>query len=158
VTFTQQYSARVPYLADHRAGPHRLVIAVACQLGTLPAFALLDTAADWCVLPPAVATELGFGLDPDPAFPPYSTRHGLLFGRQERMPVIFLPEAGDPLEIDATWFISPDWPGPIVVGWKGCLERIRFALSGCAEWIGSFPNRNRNPNPNRSFEVDYDYD
>jgi hypothetical protein len=128
VTFTQRYSARAPYLADFRAGPHRLVIAVACQLETLSVFALLDTAADWCVLPPEVATALGFSLEPDPAFPPYSTRHGLLAGRQERMPILLLPEEGGSLEIDATWFISPDWPGPIVLGWKGCLERLRFAL------------------------------
>jgi hypothetical protein len=128
VTFIQLYSAWVPYLADHRAGPHRLVIAIACQLGPPTVFALLDTAADWCVLPPAVATELGFDLNPDPAYPPYSTRHGLLFGRQERMPIILLSQAGTPLEIEATWFISPDWPGPVVLGWKGCLERLRFAL------------------------------
>jgi len=128
VTFTQQYSAWAAYLADYRAGPHRLVVAVECRLGTLSVFALLDTAAEWCVLPPEMATALGFDLEPDPAFPPYSTRYGLLFGRQERIPVTLLPEEGEPLEIDATWFISPDWPGPIVLGWKGCLERLRFAL------------------------------
>jgi hypothetical protein len=128
VTFTQAYLARAPYLADFRGGPHRLVLAVACQLETLSVFALLDTAADWCVLPPEVATALGFDLEPDPALPPYSTRHGLLFGRQERFPLTLLPAEGDPLEVETTWFISPDWPGPIVLGWKGCLERLRIAL------------------------------
>jgi hypothetical protein len=32
------------------------------------------------------------------------------------------------LETEATFFVSPDWPGPMVIGWKGCLEWIRFAL------------------------------
>ena len=30
--------------------------------------------------------------------------------------------------MDATWFVAPDWPGPSVIGWRGCLERMRFAL------------------------------
>jgi hypothetical protein len=128
VRFSQEYPARASYLADFRAGPHRLVVAVACQLGPLPYFALLDTAADWYVLPPEVAVELGFGLEPDPVVPPYSTRQGLLLGRHKRVPVILLAAEGDPLEVDATWFISPDWAGPMVIGWKGCLERLRFAL------------------------------
>jgi hypothetical protein len=103
-------------------------VAVACQFGPLPYFALLDTAADRCVLPPDVADELGFELEPDPDVPPYSTRQGLLYGRFERVPVTLLAAEGNPLEVDATWFISADWPGPAVLGWKGCLERIRFAL------------------------------
>ncbi|MBI4531612.1 MAG: hypothetical protein HY709_08815, partial [Candidatus Latescibacteria bacterium] len=37
-------------------------------------------------------------------------------------------EEGENVEVEATWFISPDWPGPIVIGWKGCLERLRFAV------------------------------
>jgi hypothetical protein len=32
------------------------------------------------------------------------------------------------MEVDATWFIASDWPGPMVIGWRGCLERMRFAL------------------------------
>lgn len=128
MTFSQDYPARASYLADFRAGPHRLVLAVACQLRQLPYFALLDTAADWCVLPPEVADELGFELEPDPAVPPYSTRQGLVYGRLERMPVTLLAAEGDPLEVDATWFVSAAWSGPVVLGWKGCLERLRLAL------------------------------
>ena len=126
--YRQEYASRASYLADFRAGPHRLVVAIACQLGLLPLFALLDTAADWCVLPPDLADELGLELEPDPDVPPYSTRQGLLYGRHERLPVTFLSGEGESLEVDATWFISADWSGPAVLGWKGCLERLRFAL------------------------------
>jgi len=40
----------------------------------------------------------------------------------------FRATEGQPLLVEATWFVSPDWPGPLVLGWKGCLERFRFAL------------------------------
>ena len=32
------------------------------------------------------------------------------------------------MRVAGTWFVSEDWPGPNVLGWKGCLERMRFAL------------------------------
>lgn len=32
------------------------------------------------------------------------------------------------MTIEATCFTSPDWLGPNVLGWKGCLERLRFAV------------------------------
>lgn len=57
-----------------------------------------------------------------------STRFGIISGWTERIPLLLPAEAGDDAEIDATWFISEDWLGPLVIGWKGCLERIRFAL------------------------------
>ena len=56
------------------------------------------------------------------------TRFGLLAGELIRLPVRFLADEGEPAEVEATWFLSPEWPGPIVIGWKGCLERMRFAF------------------------------
>ncbi len=35
---------------------------------------------------------------------------------------------GYSLEIDSPCFISDEWQGPPVIGWKGCLGRIRFAI------------------------------
>jgi len=128
LTFRQTYTARSPYYADHRIGAHRLVVAVECQLNGYQFHALLDTAADWCILSLEVAELLGCELEPDLEAPAFSTRYGRLQGRRERFPLVLVAQAGTPLEIDATWFISPDWPGPIVLGWKGCLERLRFAL------------------------------
>jgi hypothetical protein len=34
----------------------------------------------------------------------------------------------DELTLDASWFITDNWFGPIVIGWSGCLEGFRFAL------------------------------
>lgn len=51
-----------------------------------------------------------------------------MHGRFERLQTWLVAEEGDELELEATWFISEDWPGPLVIGWKGCLERFRLAL------------------------------
>src|SRR5947208_2309914 len=56
--FEQSYTARSPYYTDHRVGAHRLVVAVECQLDGYQFHALLDTAADWCVLSLEVAELL----------------------------------------------------------------------------------------------------
>jgi hypothetical protein len=89
--------------------------------------ALLDTASQWCILPPDVALQLGY-VPTDQGETRLHTRFGVLTGELIRLPIFFLADEGEPAEVEATWFLSPDWPGPIVVGWKGCLERIRFAF------------------------------
>jgi hypothetical protein len=130
MALSQDYQGRSTYLADALQGAHRLFITVACRVGSLPGrtYALLDTAGEWCVLTPAQATELG--LEPGADLPPavLSTRFGAIRGRIERLPVTLLAQEGEDLTLDATWFVSEDWPGPPVIGWKGCLERLRFAL------------------------------
>lgn len=55
-------------------------------------------------------------------------RLGTFEGRLERLPIQFPAIEGHPLRVEAAWFVSPHWPGPLVLGWKGCLERFRFAL------------------------------
>jgi hypothetical protein len=71
---------------------------------------------------------LGYDPSVDDSLPPLLTRLGAVTGRLERIPITFLPREGEEVTIEATWFISLDWPGPTVIGWKGCLERMRFAL------------------------------
>jgi hypothetical protein len=130
VNLNQSYSGRVVYYPDHVEPPHRLFVAVPCRLGTdsSPVIALLDTASEWCVLPPRIARELGLDLEPDEATPPLHSRFGLIYGRLERLPLLLTAMEGDSTEIEATCFVSGDWPGPMVIGWKGCLERVRFGL------------------------------
>jgi hypothetical protein len=57
-----------------------------------------------------------------------STRLGTFEGWLERIELQFPAVLGEPLSLDATWFVCEDWPGPMVFGWKGCLERLRSAL------------------------------
>lgn len=126
---TQAYRGSSYYSADHPEGSHRLLVAVPCTIGELAdaILALLDTGSQWCVLPFSIAAALGH----DPADSDevrLHTRYGTLLGRLDRLRVRFRADEGEPLELEATWFITQDWPGPAVIGWKGCLERFRFAL------------------------------
>jgi len=118
------------YLTDYRYGSHRLLVAVFCRIadGATPSVALLDTGSEWCVLPPEVAQESGFDLMPDPATAPLHTRFGLIYGRLERVTITLIADQGHDLDVPATCFLSEDWPGPLVLGWKGFLERIRFSV------------------------------
>jgi hypothetical protein len=42
--------------------------------------------------------------------------------------VALLADDGDDLAIRGTFLIAPSWAGPIVLGYRGFLERIRIAL------------------------------
>jgi hypothetical protein len=126
----QSYTGRICYYADHQVGPHRLPVAVECVVGGLAflTYALLDIASDWCVMSHDLAAALGLDLTPALATVPLHSRFGLTFGQMEREIVRLVADEGDDLEIEATWFVSADWDGPTVLGWKGCLERMRFAF------------------------------
>ncbi|MCP4104714.1 MAG: hypothetical protein GY749_04125 [Desulfobacteraceae bacterium] len=49
-------------------------------------------------------------------------------GALHRMNISLPAYSGDDLTVESTVFISEEWEGPIVLGFKGFLERIRFAL------------------------------
>jgi hypothetical protein len=76
-----------------------------------------------------LAVALGFDLTLTPDAAPLHSRFGVTFGRMERETVRFVADEGDDLEVDASWFVSADWDGPTVIGWKGCLERMMFAVA-----------------------------
>jgi hypothetical protein len=125
----QIFTGRSEYSSDATGALGSLLVAVRCKVGAggEEDFALVDTASQWCVLPPDVAIELGYTPTNDGATRLH-TRFGVLSGELVRLPVIFAADEGEPAEVEATWFLSPDWPGPLVIGWKGCLERVRFAF------------------------------
>lgn len=95
---------------------------------------MLDTACPWCDLPPSIALVLGLdpGMEGDTRL---HTRFGTLSGELIRLPVTFVADEGEPAEVEATWFLSPEWPGPMVIGWTGCLERPRIAFDPREETI-----------------------
>ncbi len=112
----------------HEAG--KLVVAVRCRLGSLSVeeYALLDTGAQWSV----VGSDLAKALEGDFAEGGQpirmSTRHGILEGVLRRLPVTLVADEGAELSVEATVFVADQWPGPVVVGYGGLLERVRFAL------------------------------
>jgi hypothetical protein len=125
----QTFTGRGKYHPDVRAVTGDLLVAVRCKLGDGrdDDIGLLDTASQWCILPPAVALDLGYDLETE-GDARLHTRFGVLSGELIRLAVLLVADEGEPAEVEATWFVSPDWPGPIVIGWKGCLERMRFAF------------------------------
>jgi hypothetical protein len=132
----QEFTGRAVYYSRVPAPTGELPVAIRCQVGGNPAkhVALVDTACPWCVLPPGIAIDLGLSLETAPG-ERLHTRFGTLAGELIRLPVTFVADEGEPAEVEATWFLSPEWPGPLVIGWTGCLERLRFAFDPRAEAI-----------------------
>ena len=130
-----EYAGKSPFYSDYEIGAWRLLVAVVCFVEQIPdpIHALLDTGSEWCVLPPQVAIDLGFDLDTPEATIPLSTRFGLLYGRLERVWIRFAAAEGQPTEVQTTCFLSEMWPGPMVIGWKGCLQWMRFGCEPAEE-------------------------
>jgi len=125
----QSYTGRARYESNVADPAGALLVAVQCQVSgrEVKEAALLDTASPWCILPPSIALDLGYTPNPE-GNTRLHTRFGLLSGELVRLPVLFPADEGEPAEVEATWFLSSDWPGPIVIGWTGCLERMKFAF------------------------------
>jgi hypothetical protein len=125
----QTYTGRAEYRSNVDEPTGKLIVAVLCSVSAQRGeeTALVDTASEWCLLPPSVALDLGYDLEGD-GDTHLHTRFGVLSGELIRLPVVFVADEGEPAEVEATWFLSPDWPGPMVIGWNGCLERLRFAF------------------------------
>lgn len=131
----QEYTGRAPYFPNYADGSARLLLAVMCFVGDHPQeiYALLDTAAEWCVIPPSIAVRLGLD-DVEPEEPVFlSSRFGVFQGQLERIPLTLNAADGESLPIQATCFVSADWPGPMVIGWRGCLERMNFGFNNTEE-------------------------
>jgi hypothetical protein len=69
-----------------------------------------------------------------------NTRHGNIDGRLEVAALTILAEDGASLDVNATVFVSQQWPGQTFLGYTGLLERIRFALDPQANnlYFGSY--------------------
>ncbi len=120
------------YLVGSKVGHWRLPIAVKCRVGNLEEtdLALLDTGAEWSVIGSETAEILEDELDlPTESFT-MSTRLGRISGSLYRINISLLSEDNPDydLTVESSVFVSKEWDGPIVLGYRGFLERIRFAL------------------------------
>ena len=91
-------------------------------------FAVVDTAAPWCVFRPEVNDHLEPSLTRIPGRVVLDTRLGRFQGSLHRGSLRILAEEGQSLDVEATVFVTPDWPGPNFLGYQGFLQRIRFAV------------------------------
>jgi hypothetical protein len=107
-----------------------LTVAVRCMLADLPFEnqALLDTAAAWSIVGGDIADMLGPRLGDPGQTMILSTRIGRIRGELHELEVVLVAERGESLSVTGSVLVAPGWTGPIVLGYRGFLERLRFAL------------------------------
>jgi hypothetical protein len=132
---TQDYAGKRQYDTNRESATGRLLVSVLCLIEQAPdpVDALLDTASEWCILPPFLAAQLGLDTGNGEESMVLSTRFGALSGQLVRVSVTFDATEGEPLPLQTTCFVSEEWPGPMVIGWRGCLERMRFGFDTTEE-------------------------
>lgn len=89
--------------------------------------ALLDTASQFCVMRADVGEVLGLDPDVQPR-QQLRTLDGTIEGALHKHTVCLRAIVGENVAVDASWLVSRDWRGPIVLGWMGFLQSIAF---GC---------------------------
>ena len=94
----------------------------------IPVLCVLDTAAPWCILKPHIGNLIANELEEVPGSVRLSTRLGVFEGKLYRGWLTLLAEEGESLDMEATFFLSPEWRGSNFLGYQGALERIRFAV------------------------------
>ncbi len=97
--------------------------------------ALLDSAAAWPICRKELRDNLGLVGRDSLERVILSTRFGRIRGYLDRCRITLVSEFGSELSIDGTVVFSEEWEGPNVIGWNGCLERIRFALDPSLDMI-----------------------
>jgi len=115
-----------------KVGFWRLPIGIRCHIGSLEEtdIALLDTGAEWSVIGGETAKILEDELDSPFVSFAMSTRLGRISGSLHRINICLLAEGNlsHDLTVESSVFVTREWEGPIVLGYRGFLERIRFAL------------------------------
>lgn len=125
-------SGCAPFFVGWKSGPWRLPLAVRCRLGAsvFHYLALLDTGAEWSVISEDTAAIIPEGLGAPTETFSMSTRLGKISGALHRVEINLVAESGcgRDLSVESSVFVSEQWDGPIVLGYRGFLERIRFAF------------------------------
>lgn len=99
--------------------------------------AMLDTGAHWSILPYEIAQELHISVEGKRRIS-LTTFRGEVEGVLEKHSVFLGAREGSSISFDATWFVSEEWPQPMLVGWHGFLEVLAF---GCDP--GTQPGREK---------------
>ena len=67
-------------------------------------------------------------LEPLPGRVRLSSRVGSFEGALFRGLITLPADRGEPLDVEATIFLSPEWTRPNFLGYQGLLQRIHFAV------------------------------
>src|SRR5687767_9820432 len=97
------FTGKAYFQAHREQDGHLLFVAVPCHLGRMgpTVWALLDTAAEWCVLSQSVVDALGEEVDLLGLPVTLQSRFGALVGEFGRITITFPAAEGEPLAIDA---------------------------------------------------------
>lgn len=90
--------------------------------------AMVDTAAPWCIFEERIGKLIRGSFERVSQDVSLSTRLGTFIGSLYRGPLFIPALDGEPLDLEMTVFVSPDWQGPNFVGYQGLLQRMRFAV------------------------------
>jgi hypothetical protein len=109
--------------------PWMVWIGVPCRLHNLPEdrLAMLDTGAEWSMVGGELAEEFWTQLEDGEPFP-INARGSVFDGELRRANITLRAQNGEDLTLSGTLWLCKEWPGPIVLGYQGLFERIRFAL------------------------------
>ena len=127
----QEWSAGYGRFFEYGRRPGKIGVGVYCKIHQIPEdyVAMLDTAAEWPMVGGELAEELWNQLDRGETLK-IEARGECLIGELRRSTITLrrAKDGGEDLTLDSTIWISKDWHGPIVLGYRGFLERLRFAL------------------------------
>ncbi len=130
--YHQWSSGFAEYFPGFKVGMSKLTVGVKCRLGDLEItdIALFDTGAEWTLIGGETAEILEGRFSEAIETINYSTRLGKMNVTLRRLPILLLADdgCGADLYVESTVAVAPEWTGPIVLGYRGFLERIRFAL------------------------------
>lgn len=90
--------------------------------------ALFDTGAEITIMSREWAKD--FDLIPFVEAPtvPMNSRHGVHLGFSIQVDFTLSEQKGKPLSWSGPAWVSEEWPGPTIIGWRGALEQLRFHL------------------------------
>ena len=107
-------------------------VLIECRFGELgfEELAMLDTGAEWSVLNQDTIEIIGLSTDPQLKEITCSTRLGDIKGYLTKLNVVFVskPAWGADLAAEATFFVTDEWTGPNVIGYRNLLEHMKIAL------------------------------
>lgn len=121
-------STRYRIATEHEGSS--MTVAVPCRVVGLPfeIQALLDTGAAWSIIGGDLADLLVTRLGTSGQTMILATRLGRIRGVLYELDVLLVADRGENLSVSASMLVAPGWMGPVVLGYQGFLERIRFAL------------------------------
>lgn len=114
---------------DYASGSKQLSVHVTISLkgrDRIVTLARLDAAIPWAVLDQELNKRLGIEQKSDEIH--LQTAAGRMAGSLVSHSMTFLADTGDPPEVEATMFGCDDWQRGDFSGYRGFLQRMRFAV------------------------------